>query len=68
MHGNGFAKVFKNLVTDLNFKFRYKFRYRFENNFVGLSNNYAERSNITNNIAKNFDILATNLKVLHNYI
>jgi len=34
-----------------------------QNNFVDLKNN----DNIANNIAKNFDIIATSLSVPHNY-
>jgi len=37
-----------------------KFGYRYENNFV-------KTLKIMNNAAKNFDILATSLSVLHNY-
>jgi len=30
-------------------------------------NNYARRLSIMSDVAKNFDILATNLSILHNY-
>jgi len=36
-------------------------------NFGKLSNNYIEKSSIISNAAKHFDILTTNLSVLHNY-
>jgi len=54
---NNFVEVSKNLV-----------KYRSKNNFVELSKlyYYVERSSIINN-AKSFDILTTNLSVLHNY-
>jgi len=30
-------------------------------------NNYVERSSVDDNVAKSFNILATNLNILHNY-
>jgi len=48
-------EVFKNLVG-----------YRAENN-LDYQNNYIGRLKIINNVAENFDILATSLNVLHNY-
>jgi len=50
---NNFAEIFKNLA-----------RYRFENNFVKLLRRTLKHKS---NDAKNVDILATNLSVLHNY-
>jgi len=39
---------------------------------LGHQNNYVERlsidDNVDNNVAKSFDILATNLSVLYNYL
>jgi len=34
---------------------------------LGYQNNFVETLKIINNAAKNFDILATGLSVLHNY-
>jgi len=45
----------------LKLEFKILVRYRFENNFIRLSN-------MMINIVKNFDILATNLSVLYNYL
>jgi len=43
-------------------------RYKSENNLAGSSkNNYAERLNVDDKVAKSFDILAIRLDVLHNY-
>jgi len=39
----------------------------FENTFVDHQNNYVERLNVDGDAAKVFNILATNLNVLHNY-
>jgi len=56
MEKNDFAEISKNFA-----------RYKSENNFVELSKLLCRMSSSINGDAQNFDVLATSLKILHNY-
>jgi len=54
---NNLAEIFTNLATDTDLKII----------LSNYQNNYVKRSSVTSKVAKNFDILATSLSVIHNY-